>query len=644
MSLVGSLEDLGLGDILQIISLSRKSGVLLLRSEHGEGQILFRDGRVTGATRKGGPTDLRSLLVGDEVVSEEAFAAAVRTARADDTDLESALCALPDLGRERLNELRRIQVERAAFTMFAWPTGDFSFEVREEFESVDAALCIEPGIDAQFLAMEGARLGDESDRDQAEEADPGADPFGFADLGAELRGEIEETPPAEDGIVELETLAEPLADPDLLEAVAEPLPPPSARAALEPALEAVTELEEPGPPADAAEVIAMATLERVDGGLVEEAALAEIVELEAVAEPAPPHPRQPEELFAVAEEPVVDAPLVEEPAGGPDQPRSVIPVVVLDPNLNVLEWAKRALVDDYERVHIFQKTELAIARIRQYLIRHETPLVLVSQDAPPDPNSGARSPGEIVTRLKAQAGRMTTLLLADAGSGAKPQGTDAVLQRPTPTDLYNPRRAAVLAELAEGLRRDVAAQRAGSAPPAAAASGDARLRRLREVSAELRQAAPRGEIIPVVMRFASELFGRVAMFLVRDQLAVGMAGHGLERAGGPNDSGLREVALQADAPSWFRRVLAGAGAVRGAPEDDGDRELCRLLGNAEPREAYVAPLESGDRIVALLYADNLPGGGSLAETQALEVVLHEAGLALDRAALERQLAEAESGA
>jgi hypothetical protein len=58
----------------------------------------------------------------------------------------------------------------------------------------------------------------------------------------------------------------------------------------------------------------------------------------------------------------------------------------------------------------------------------------------------------------------------------------------------------------------------------------------------------------------------------------------------------------------------------------------------------VAPLESGDRIVALLYADNLPGGGSLAETQALEVVLHEAGLALDRAALERQLAEAESGA
>jgi hypothetical protein len=190
----------------------------------------------------------------------------------------------------------------------------------------------------------------------------------------------------------------------------------------------------------------------------------------------------------------------------------------------------------------------------------------------------------------------------------------------------------------------VAAQRSGREARVGAASGDARLSRLREVSAELRAAAPRGEIIPVVLRFASELFGRVAMFLVRDQLAVGMAGHGLERAGGPDDSALRDLAVRADAPSWFRRVLAGDGAVRGAPQDAGDRELCRLLGHSEPGEAYVAPLESGDRIVALLYADNLPDGRALGDTQALEVVLHEAGLALDRASLERQLAEAEGGA
>jgi hypothetical protein len=82
--------------------------------------------------------------------------------------------------------------------------------------------------------------------------------------------------------------------------------------------------------------------------------------------------------------------------------------------------------------------------------------------------------------------------------------------------------------------------------------------------------------------------------------------------------------------------------VRGPARDEGDRQLAALLGDREPPEAYVAPLESGDRVVALLYADNLPGGRPLGDTAALEVVLHEAGLALDRAALERQLAEVES--
>jgi hypothetical protein len=93
--------------------------------------------------------------------------------------------------------------------------------------------------------------------------------------------------------------------------------------------------------------------------------------------------------------------------------------------------------------------------------------------------------------------------------------------------------------------------------------------------------------------------------------------------------------------AWFRRVIDGRSPVRAAPEDDGDQRLAVLLGNAIPSEAYVAPIESGERVIALLYADNLPGGEPIGDTAALEIVLHEAGLALDRAVLERALAEAE---
>jgi hypothetical protein len=131
------------------------------------------------------------------------------------------------------------------------------------------------------------------------------------------------------------------------------------------------------------------------------------------------------------------------------------------------------------------------------------------------------------------------------------------------------------------------------------------------------------------------------MFMVRGDVAQGIAQVGLPKAGGPDGPGLREVTLPRREPAWFRGVLDSRGPVRGAPSDEGDQRLAVLLGNAIPDEAYVAPIESGEHVVALLYADNLPGGEPIGDTSALEVVLHEAGLALDRAWLERALEEAE---
>jgi hypothetical protein len=67
-----------------------------------------------------------------------------------------------------------------------------------------------------------------------------------------------------------------------------------------------------------------------------------------------------------------------------------------------------------------------------------------------------------------------------------------------------------------------------------------------------------------------------------------------------------------------------------------------LLGNEIPGEAYVAPIVTGERVVALLYADNLPTRAAILDTGSLEVLLHAAGIALDRAVLERTLAETEA--
>src|SRR2546426_3189727 len=161
MSLVGSLEDLGLADILQIVSLSRKSGMLMLRSESGDGRIMLRDGLVQGAAIKGEPEDLRALLLAQGCVDAQAFDRARSLAGSESIALDEALQRECDLPPDRLTSVRREHVERSVLRMFGWRTGEFSFEIRDELSSDDRELLLPSGLNSQYLAMEATRLGDE---------------------------------------------------------------------------------------------------------------------------------------------------------------------------------------------------------------------------------------------------------------------------------------------------------------------------------------------------------------------------------------------------------------------------------------------------------------------------------------------------
>jgi hypothetical protein len=329
----------------------------------------------------------------------------------------------------------------------------------------------------------------------------------------------------------------------------------------------------------------------------------------------------------------------------------------------VLEWLKSVLVECYPRVHIFQNSEPAIMRIRQYLARAEVPLVLIGEGAPADPLSGARDSRQLVRRLQSRVPKMRVLTLAEEdpdrpGPGSAGRGGPTV-PKPSLGDLAGLRvrangerfLAKLREALGEALRQDrgsTTAQglQAGPAEGAQAGSADGeeagQVALLREVSARIRDPSSQGELISEVLRFATRHFQRVAIFMIRDDRAVGLAQVGLARAGGPEDPGLRRVEVAREESSWFRRVFEARGPVRGAPSTDGDRRLAALLGDEIPDEVFVAPLESGGEVVALLYGDNLPENDPIGDTSALEVVLHQAGLALDRAVLERALSESDA--
>jgi hypothetical protein len=671
MSLVGSLEDLGLGDILQIVSLSRKSGLLLIHSDEGEGRIVFCDGLVRAAYVKGEPEDLRTLLVEAGFLGAEEFDRAAELSSAHNVPVVETLCESTSLTRESLDSLRREQVERAVFRIFSWVVGEFSFEVREEVDPRDREILIPTGINAQYLTMEATRLGDEGDRGEGEaEAAVAED--------APAISEVDDGPVFFSGEAESDGSLDSSSPPGVCE-VAEP----TDAVGFEIASEEGDSNDDATSPEG---VLAFAATRReapefevdshpdapIEASPAEAPIEASCADVPIEASPADA-PIEESCADAPVEESRADAPIEESRADAPieesradasveESPSEKAPsrpgvaaasLIAIDPNLSSLEWQKLNLAGVFPRVHIFQNAESGIARIRQYLRRGQIPIVLVSIDLAEEKVSGVESLAEFIRRLKLLASSMPVLVVRyeEARSEESIDAADGVLSGPDPASLINRKAWPKLAEEAERFRAELdvwrqqpAEQKSGSSsgnrPSAASdAKGPGNLRDLRAVSERIRDPANHGEVLKLVLKFASESVSRVAMFMVRDEVALGVAQIGLPRGGGPDDAQFREIELPAAEVEWFRQVLETRTSVCSAAIGDGDRALARQIGDREPAEAYVAPIMSGGRVVALLYADNLPGVEPLGDTSVIEIALHEAGLALERALLQRALAQ-----
>jgi hypothetical protein len=631
MSLVGSLEDLGLGDILQIVSLSRKSGLLMIHSDEGDGRIIFCDGLVRAAFVKGEIDDLRGLLVATGFVESDAFNEATEFAQARGEPLDEIIPQRTSLTRERLDSLRREHVERAVFQVFSWQTGEFSFEVRDEIDPRDAEILLPMGINAQYLTMEATRIDDEDER----EPEPVFDGMGEEATGAPtddlapevdfagsepatddepmFSGEIDFTGEFDESAPEL---TEPLDSTQTFES-----PPPSEPPELHDAQSVVGPDPTPVPEIEAAQqahqIVATAAAEAVAADLEE----------------------PPSVVFDAAE-----------PETGDESPGTGV-LIAIDANLNALEWQKANLKDRFERVHIFQKGELGIERIRQYLGRGQVPIVLVSDDDSEHAAIGAEGIESFARRLKQQTASLPVLVTYDAAlQPTALDSADARIRRPSAALLGNKRAHPGLEVAIQHLRDDVdealqalrspqpAAAKPASAQASPAESTDQGLRRLRAASEQMRDPARRGEALSIALEFASESLGRVAIFMLRDDRALGIAQKGLPAAGGPDDDAFRALQFEVPEVDGLARVVRERKAMCVAPDAGGLLGLTQRLGST-PAEAYLAPIESGGRIVAVLYADQLPAAAPIGDTTILEIVLHEAGLALERALLELSLAQ-----
>ena len=176
MSLVGRLEDLALPDIFQIISLSKKTGTLVVRSRKGTGMVVFKSGQVIQAGSDSIRDSLGNILISQGMVEQEDLAAALSMQKsAPDKPLGMILVESGATTSKIIEDVVRQQIEEIIYDLLAWEEGFFNFELgeiapKDKIEIDTHDLLLKSGLSAEYLLMEGTRILDERRKDQKKKA------------------------------------------------------------------------------------------------------------------------------------------------------------------------------------------------------------------------------------------------------------------------------------------------------------------------------------------------------------------------------------------------------------------------------------------------------------------------------------------
>lgn len=163
---------------------------------------------------------------------------------------------------------------------------------------------------------------------------------------------------------------------------------------------------------------------------------------------------------------------------------------------------------------------------------------------------------------------------------------------------------------------------------------------LKAIMNEIRCLQFTGEVTLNILRFASNLFARGALFLHASDAIVGVGQFGFETDSSqrPMDERVRAIRIPSEEPSIFHDVIAHRETYLGALEPrHWNLELARELGGAIPKQVAVVPLLVGDQVRLLLYGDNYPADKPIDRLEQIELVMLQAGLAVEKSVLQEKL-------
>ena len=171
MSLEGRLEDMGLSDIFQIISLSKRSGVLTLIRKEGTGRLVFNQGQILFAS-----SDMRSrlgyTLVKKGIITNDDLEYALRTqkGRGSKKPIGTLLIEMNALDIEIFERELKLHIVSVVRDLLGWETGSFYFELSS---TMDPTVVSNTGFNTEMLLLEAMRLQDEEEKDKKDDGQSG---------------------------------------------------------------------------------------------------------------------------------------------------------------------------------------------------------------------------------------------------------------------------------------------------------------------------------------------------------------------------------------------------------------------------------------------------------------------------------------
>src|SRR4051812_6125518 len=158
MAIRGSLKEASLPDVLQLLSMGKKTGCLSVGHRGSFGYIYFDKGKIVYASIVNRRDRLGDMLVKKAIITQQQLDAAVDAQiRRRDKKIGELLVEQRSLTPDQLRQFLRVQIEEAVYFLFTWTEGTFNFEPDVLPAEQDTLVSVGP----ESLLLEGARRVDE---------------------------------------------------------------------------------------------------------------------------------------------------------------------------------------------------------------------------------------------------------------------------------------------------------------------------------------------------------------------------------------------------------------------------------------------------------------------------------------------------